>query len=261
MTTPNESEAKKKRTRSPGYPTIDLREALEKAKTVWENDRRNETPISSLAVQWGYNAKSSSAVQLAAALKKFGLFVEVPNKNAFVRLSDLAIRILTDEDPTSIGRTQLIKRAALTPRVYNTIWTQYQGNLPSNTTLKSYLLADLKFNPDVVDDVIKSFRSTISFAKLAPDDSIQTHTGSPPNLEEMDADGEANGASSSPAPTSAPKMTAQPTSTAPAQAAKKQMRFELDSGPVLVNYPMSQEDFDLLLKSLDLWKKKLVSQS
>jgi hypothetical protein len=27
-----------------------------------------------------------------------------------------------------------------------------------------------------------------------------------------------------------------------------------------MTYPMTQEDFDLLIKSLDLWKKKLVQE-
>jgi len=34
----------------------------------------------------------------------------------------------------------------------------------------------------------------------------------------------------------------------------------LDSGPVIVHYPISEEDYDLLLKSLDLWKNKLIQE-
>ena len=36
--------------------------------------------------------------------------------------------------------------------------------------------------------------------------------------------------------------------------------MDLDSGPVVVNYPMSEEDFELMLNTLNVWKSKLVKQ-
>ena len=52
-------------------------------------------------------------------------------------------------------------------------------------------------------------------------------------------------------PTVAPPLS-------PPKPGIKEMRFELDPGPVVVRYPMSGEDYNLLLESLNLWKKKLV---
>jgi hypothetical protein len=237
----------RKRTRSPGYPTTNLREAMEKAKIIWKNDHRNECPLASLAEQWKYAPQSSAAAQLSAALKKYGLFDDVEGKNAVIKLSESAIRILSIEDEDSSERIALLKKAALAPAIYSDLWRKYQGILPSDATIKTYLISDLKFNPDVVEGVIKNFRDTITFAKLSPSDKFE---GENEIESENKMDGQLKN-EGQPA-----QVSASPVS--PLKPGIKEMRFELDSGPVVVRYPMSGEDYDLLLESLSLWKKKLV---
>jgi hypothetical protein len=250
---------KQKRTRSPGYPTTNLKDALEKAKVVWDNDGRNECPIASLATQWEFGEKSSAAPQLAAALKKYGLFADVDGKNGHVKLTDVAIRIFSDEDPNSAQRLGFIKRVALSPSIYRQLWDKYQGNLPSDPTLKTYLIADLKFNPKVVSKVIEDFRETITFAKLASNDKIDAANGGDQQEEpeqnmneqlESGAQSQRDVALQNPPPRPLPS---------PPKPGAKEMRFELDCGPVVVRYPMTGDDYELLLKSLELWKKKLVA--
>ena len=261
---PNQDEQpkqKQKRTRSPGYPTTNLKDALDKAKIVWKNDGRNECPIVSLAAQWEYGAKSSAAPQLAAALKKYGLFADVPDKNGYVKLTDAAIRIFSDDDPESTQRFDLIKRLALSPSVYRQLWEKYQGNLPSDHTLKTYLIADLMFNPKVVPNVIEDFRETITFAKLASDDKIDAVNGDDPQ-EDVDPNMKAQLEIPAETPKDyAPQIPPLRPPPLPPKPGIKEMRFELDCGPVVVRYPMTSDDYDLLLKSLELWKKKLVQQA
>jgi hypothetical protein len=236
---------KKKRTRSPGYPTTNLADALDKAKTVWNNDGRNETPISSLAVQWGYNEKSSSALQFAAALKKFGLFEDVQGKSAHVKLTEDAIRILSDEDSNSLNRLNLLKKAALSPTIYSSLWSKYHGELPSDTTLKTYLIADLRFNKVAVDKFIRDFKITITFAKLVKSAKIEP-AKNPENRFFVNED---------------LKNTLANQQPLPEKPGVREMRFELDCGPAIIRYPMSNDDFELLKKSLELWRPKLVPKT
>jgi hypothetical protein len=250
--TPN-AKQKKTRTRSPGYPTTNLQDALEKARIVFEKDGRHETAIESLAAHWGYKANSSSAGQLAAALKKFGLF-ESSDKDGYVKLTDPAVRIIADDDPNSQTKAELIKRAALSPKIYALLWEKYGGlpPLPSDAAIRPYLVADLGFNPNAVEEFTKNFRATIEFAKLSPGDKLEANDREP-NLFSVEKTEEPVGMT---APAKPEPLAPAPSQTRPPGI--KEMRFELDSGPIVIRYPMSQEDFDLLLKSLDLWKKKLV---
>ncbi|SRR6266446_2891843 len=229
----------KTRTRSPGYPTTNLEDALERARTIWDADQRNEVTLASMAHHWGYNPKSSSAAQLVAALRKFGLF-DHGTKSGSWKLSEFAIRILTNDDPSSPERIALLKTAALGPEIYSDLWQKYAGNPPSDVTIKQHLIADLHFNKKVVDKLIKDFRETITFAKLASDDKLPEPEQPEPLFR---------------ADLNVTKSLLFPVEKPPPS---KEMRFELDSGPVTVRYPMSKDDFDLLIKSLNLWEKKLV---
>src|SRR5947209_17094268 len=89
---------KKKRERSPAYPSISLREAMERVQTLWQNEKRNAVPIPVAASHWGYAAKSSGAFQTISALKKFGLLTDEGSGNRRnVRLSDAALTKLREE--------------------------------------------------------------------------------------------------------------------------------------------------------------------
>jgi len=253
-----DEQPKQKRTRSPGYPTTNLKDALAKARIIWDNDGRNECPLLSLAAQWEFGEKSSAGPQLAAALKKYGLFVDVVDKNGYVKLTDTAIRIFSDDDPNSEQKSDLIKRVALSPSIYRQLWDKYQGNLPSDHTLKTFLIADLKFNPKSVPKIIADFRETITFAKLATSDKVeQVNTGEQQEESEQNMNEQLESKGQPPKDAALPITPPRPPPIPP-KPGIKEMRFELDCGPVVVRYPMSGDDYDLLLKSLELWKKKLV---
>src|SRR2546427_9092783 len=68
---------KKARTRSPGYPSIPLRTAIEKAVAIYAHEKKNPAHMDALAADLGLNAKSSSFLLAVSALKKYGLLEEV----------------------------------------------------------------------------------------------------------------------------------------------------------------------------------------
>ena len=70
------TETKKRRLRSPGYPLIDLKEAIHKAKILWEKDKSNPIPKKVAYEHLGYQSKGGYAGRITAALKHFGLILE-----------------------------------------------------------------------------------------------------------------------------------------------------------------------------------------
>src|SRR5689334_5407068 len=85
-----------KRNRSPNFPATDLKDALEKAKLIWQADRRASIGAASLASHWGFSEKSSSLLKVIGALKQFGLLVQ--EESGQHKLTDAAIQILANED-------------------------------------------------------------------------------------------------------------------------------------------------------------------
>lgn len=166
----------KKEGRSPGYPAVSMAAALERARTVMEKEKRHWVPLSTIFGHWGYGPKSSMGILLLAALKKYGL-VEYKGSgdSREARITDLAWRILVDERPVSPERDGLIQEAALSPVIHQKLWNEYKGQLPSDENLKHRLVTEEGFTTGAVDDFVRQFRATISFAKLGDSDSLSGH--------------------------------------------------------------------------------------
>src|SRR5437660_10310541 len=135
---------KKKRERSPAYPSISLREAMDRVQTLWQNEKRNAVPISVAASHWDYAAKSSGAFQTISALKQYGLITdEGTGDKRNVRLSDDALNILR-EAPNSEAWFTHIRVAALRPAIHTELWRKF-GTEASDKNIQTYLEFDRKF--------------------------------------------------------------------------------------------------------------------
>jgi hypothetical protein len=167
--------------RSPGYPAINLEEALDKAKVMYQHDKRSSTTTAVLSSHWNYRATSSGAKLALAALKKFGLLDPVGHKKSGqVKLSDLALHILLDTQEDSPEREKAIKTAALNPDIHRELWARWGPDIPSDATVKTYLVLEKGFNDVAVEDFLQEYKQTISFAKLDKSDKIM-EDGSPAN--------------------------------------------------------------------------------
>src|SRR6266849_5617157 len=116
-------DAGKKRTRSPAYPFINLETALKRAKEFHDQEIRNAASVKVAVKHWGYEEKSSGGLQTIAALISFGLLKDdgIGDKRK-LQLTQNALRILLDQRPDSIERAQLIKQAALAPKIHHELW-------------------------------------------------------------------------------------------------------------------------------------------
>ena len=164
--------------RSPSYPDIDLANSIEKTDTLWQKEGRNFAPVTAIHDHWGFKANTGPALRAVAALGKFGLLVyEGRGDNRQAKLTDLALTIVLDEREHSAERLAAIQKAALSPPIHSILWEKYQGNLPSDETLRFFLQKDYKFLPNAAAALIAEFRSTIEFAKLQDADKITPKDG------------------------------------------------------------------------------------
>lgn len=160
MDEPDSSQRRK--IRSPSFPFISLREALDRARAFYEAEQRNAARPETAAAHWGYSPKSSGGKQTIAALRAFGLL----EGDTAVKLSGRALRILLDEREASEERERLLKQAALLPPLHSRMWERYGAELPSPKTLRLSLILDEGFNENSVDDFLTEYKETLEFAKL-----------------------------------------------------------------------------------------------
>lgn len=150
--------------RSPSFPFISLPVALERARVFFGREHRHETEPEVAVRHWGYSPRSSGGNQTLAALRAFGL-LEMAGEGK-VRLTERAVRILLDEREESPEREQLLRQAALSPALHARIWERYKGVLPSDATLRLYLVADEGFNERSVDEFIAELKETLEHAGI-----------------------------------------------------------------------------------------------
>ncbi|MEO8428083.1 MAG: hypothetical protein ABI651_13315 [Verrucomicrobiota bacterium] len=244
----------KPRTRSPAYPAIDLEEALLKAANVWEKANRHAVPIDIIGTYWGYDEKSSAGISAASALKKYGLLIEEGSKvTRTMKLSDLGIKLIYNPDPETEDYKTAIVQAALNPSIHAELWKKYDGDLPDDSVIKRYLVVDRKFNEVYVDACMSNFRKSIAFAKLVDssivNQEIDTQLDMAPSAQ----------ASKPQTPTSLLRAQVPP-ATKPAQttSSSEELSLPLENGKVIRIPKMTEDDYNLMIETLKLWKRRIV---
>jgi hypothetical protein len=233
----SEAEPKKK-VRSPSFPFIGLREALDRARAFYEAEQRNAARAEVAAAHWGYSAKSSGGKQTIAALRAFGLL----EGDSLVKLSGRGLRLVLDEREGSEERERLLQQAALMPPVHARLWERYGAELPSAQTLRLWLILDEGFNENSVADFLSEYRETLEHAKLLPR----------PVREEAGEDRPA----APPLPPSPPRRAAETAEVDP-------MIFPLLDGNAVelrIRRKISSAEVEDLRTVFELWLRKIVER-
>lgn len=146
--------------RSPQYPTIGLREAVQKVMAIYEADYQNPIPRGIAAQHMGYNTLNGKSLGVLSALGKFEL---LEGRGDQTRVSDLAVTIIAHQ-PGDPERIEAIRHAASGPELFKELESRYPGGKASEGALRSYLLTQ-KFIPSAADTVIRSYRETMDFVE------------------------------------------------------------------------------------------------
>jgi hypothetical protein len=171
MTDQQEDADKVRKERSPSFPFISLRKAVERLKEMAEAHRRSQARLVTVGTTWGYGAKSSGLLQTVAALKAFGLIDDIGGgADRRIQVSDLGWRILHDARPNA--KEQAIRESALKPRLIAEYASHWVPERPSDSHCLSELQLDRGFTADAAKLFLKVFDETASFANLTSDDSL-----------------------------------------------------------------------------------------
>jgi hypothetical protein len=164
--TPQAAEAastkkKKQIVRSPKYPLITITEALAKARVIYQYEKKAKTTAAVILSHIGYKTQTGLAARVFSALQQYGL---LERSDSQYHISDRAFKIfnLPDGDPE---RAALMKEAALMPVLFKELVSKYRDGLPSDATLKSYLVIHKDFNENSVEYFFKVFKAAIDLAK------------------------------------------------------------------------------------------------
>lgn len=163
-----DTSSKPKQERSPSFPFISLKKAVERAETLYANHKREAARLVTVAITWGYGAKSSGLLQTVAALKQFGLVEDLGSgEDRKIQITDLARRILADSRPGA--RENAIKEAAVSPKVIAEYLPKWVPERPSDAHCISELHLDRGFTADSARAFLRIFDETVAYANLDDD--------------------------------------------------------------------------------------------
>lgn len=159
------ADTKPKKERSPNYPFIPLKKAVERAEALHANHKKEAARLVAIAPSWNYGAKSSGLIQTVAALKQFGLIEDFGSgDDRKVQVTDLARRIIVDQRPGA--REEALKEAARSPKLFAEYIEKWVPDRPSDAHCISELELDRGFNADSARAFLRIFDESIAFAKL-----------------------------------------------------------------------------------------------
>jgi hypothetical protein len=235
-----ETQASTRGVRGISYPAISLDEAISRAQQFWAAEKKNAAPVAAAGQHWGYTAKSSATRLVVAALLHYGLLEDLGSgDDRQVKLTDRALDILLDA-PESPKRLKALQEAAMAPKINADIFSRWSpSELPSDQTLRFFLLRERNFNESSVDGFITDLRKTVGVAKLEltgeistkPDSSAEARIEDPSIKLDAQSQTKLGGAASF------------------TQGPMRQDVFSLDEGSVVLQWPAnmsaaSYEDFE-----------------
>jgi hypothetical protein len=154
-------------TRGPTSPFISLQEAVARAQKLYNEEGRAPAAAATAVKHWGYSEKSSGGRQTISALLQYGLVGdEGTGEQRKVSLTKRALDILM-LDKDSHERGEAIRIASSSPKLFGEVLNRYAGtNLPSNSSLKHYLVSERELAPAAADLFIKNFRANLDYVKI-----------------------------------------------------------------------------------------------
>lgn len=251
--------------RGPSYPTMGLEDAIMRATQFWQYEKRSAAPVEAAATHWGYKKTSSSWKGILAALIHFGLMDEAGGSgdSRMVKLSGRALDIILDsiESPK---RAVAIQEAARSPKLYAELLAKWSPQeLPSDHSMRFFLLRDKGFNEASLPGFLKDFRATLEFANLKntptiPESEVEKLSVKPENSASLSPVIEKDVLMDS-VQSAAPNVALVARQLTAVQVGFKQDTFSLDEGQVVLQFPekMSSDSYEDFQSWIELQLRKI----
>lgn len=165
--TKDKMDVKKPRDRSPAYPSISLKTAVDRVTSFDKYFGRHSAPMDKAGLAWGFKENSSQAFSTLAALKNFGM-IEYGDS----RTADLSTDGRDYLRAQQAGlKQEILKRCALKPKAIKTYWDKWGSDRPPDPICLDELVLKGGYNQNAAPLFLKVYDETIKFAGLSNSDS------------------------------------------------------------------------------------------
>lgn len=235
------------KTRSPEYPAISLKEAIDRVKMIYDKDYQNRLPKQVIAEHMGYKSLSGASLPVLSALTKYGL---LEGRGDETRVSDLAVALIA-HPPGTPERMDALKQASVLPELFAELDGRFTDGKGSDQAIRSYLLTR-KFIPGAADAAIRAYRDTkqlVEAESAGYDDGRKQEPSMSPAGQPHNPSLETRHLLDRPSSSIRP-----PAATSP----MLQEVFNLDEGPVTLEFPsaLSRQSYEELKAQLDLFLRR-----
>lgn len=219
------------------YPPLPLQDAVEGIQKLFAEIQRSSVDGTTASKALNYSSENGAARTKLGALNTYGL---IDRGKKLVTVTELGIALA---HPLGDSRERGLKEAALRPALFKEIWDNHRQC--SESVLASTLVHK---GLDIASaaQAAKIFKANIAFAGLV--DPNYSPEEKPPKPQDKNGGGGDSGKTTQQIPRIQPPMTAN----------VRYLPIPLDIGEAPIPVGMSNSDFELLLDTLRLWKKKIV---
>ncbi|MEJ7578289.1 MAG: hypothetical protein WKF74_14940 [Pyrinomonadaceae bacterium] len=227
--------------RSPNYPQETLAQACDRIRRVYDIEHTHPTPKEVVAKALGYNSINGASLAVLGTLRRYALLIQ-DGEN--LRVSDDAVTIIELEENHE-DRAEALRRCAFAPKLFGELRDKFPDKLPSDTSLRHFLIQQKKFLPKAADEVIRVYRANLELVTTEAEAYNDGGTN----------DSKTEGASRMP-PTAQQQPPANQGSNASIIEPPKGMHFPLylskeKQAALYIPFALSKREFDLLKKQLD----------
>ena len=141
--------------RSPNCPQIPFREALVKARPVYDEEHTHPSPRLVIANDLGYTGLSGRAVSTLGALRQYGI---LDGSGDSLRISKDAVICYEMDD--SREKREAMQRMAFAPALFHELREQYGDTLPGDGNLRHQLVTK-GFSSASAEDVIQVYKANV----------------------------------------------------------------------------------------------------
>lgn len=242
------------RVRSPRYPSVNLREAVEFAGKIYSKDGMHPLDRESAVQHLGYSSLNGASATVLASLKQYGLTTDAGT--GMLRLTDLALDIL---EPTGDdAHRSALHAAAMSPDLFAALRERFPDKPPSESNLRAHLVRQ-GFTTSAVKSIIPSYLETYEYlATFEVTDSGPVSTVveqvNLPLLQSEPKNSQGNPFATAPVP-----HGFRPYELMTPNASTRRMVFDTEDGEAIFTYPdgLSEASIDDLEEWFALVVKRL----
>ncbi len=143
------------RSRSPNYPQIGLREAIQRVSHVYKRDYQASLTRDLAVERLGYSGLNGKSLAVLAALGKFGL---LEGRGEETRVTDLAVRLLAFPQGSPERRAALAE-AANRPELFVELDQRFARGQASDGAIRAWLITR-GFIPPAAEAAVRAYRET-----------------------------------------------------------------------------------------------------